>query len=70
MQWWYDRLIPWKHYIPVRSDLSDVKERFDWAEANQVTHLSRLCLCVRACVCVCVRRARARVCVCVCGSYG
>ena len=24
-QWYYDRLIPWKNYVPVRSDMSDLK---------------------------------------------
>ena len=26
---------PWVHYIPVKGDLSDLKEKFDWAEANE-----------------------------------
>lgn len=28
-QWYYDRLIPWVHYVPVRSDLVDLAERID-----------------------------------------
>jgi hypothetical protein len=26
-QWYYDRLVPWVHYVPVRSDLSDLEEK-------------------------------------------
>ena len=26
---------PWVHYIPIKGDLSDLKEKFDWAESNQ-----------------------------------
>jgi hypothetical protein len=25
---------PWTHYVPVNSDLKDLKRKFDWAEAN------------------------------------
>jgi hypothetical protein len=28
-QWYYERLIPWVHYVPVRSDLADLAERID-----------------------------------------
>ena len=31
---YHDRMVPWKHYVPVKMDLSDLKEKFDWAEAN------------------------------------
>lgn len=33
-QWWYDRLIPWEHYVPVRADMSDLIEKLDWARTN------------------------------------
>jgi hypothetical protein len=33
-QWYYDRLRPWEHYIPVAADLSDIEERLDWARSN------------------------------------
>jgi hypothetical protein len=33
--YFHDALKPWEHYIPVNEDLSDLKEKFDWAEANQ-----------------------------------
>jgi hypothetical protein len=25
---------PWVHYIPIHWDLSDLREKYDWAEAN------------------------------------
>ena len=34
MDWFFDELKPWYHYVPVRTDLSDLKDRFEWAEAN------------------------------------
>jgi len=33
-QWYYDRLIPWRHYVPVAADLSDIHERLDWVRTN------------------------------------
>lgn len=30
-QWYYARLKPWKHYIPVRPDLADLQEKIQWA---------------------------------------
>lgn len=33
-QWYYPRLKPWEHYIPVAGDLSDLEEKFHWALAN------------------------------------
>ena len=32
--WFHDRLLPWVHFIPVESDLSDLREKFEWAEAH------------------------------------
>ncbi|MGF1532020.1 MAG: glycosyl transferase family 90 [Puniceicoccaceae bacterium] len=34
-QWYYDLLVPFVHYIPVKSDLSDLGERIDWALQNE-----------------------------------
>jgi hypothetical protein len=31
VQWYYDRLIPWKHFVPVKSDLSDLKAMVSFA---------------------------------------
>jgi hypothetical protein len=33
--WYYDSLKAWQHYVPIRTDLSDLKEQFRWAEENQ-----------------------------------
>lgn len=33
-QWYYHRLKPWKHYIPVAADLSDLMGKLDWALKN------------------------------------
>jgi len=33
-EFYFDRLEPFEHYIPVRRDLSDLSARLDWAEAN------------------------------------
>lgn len=33
-EWYYDRLIPWKNYIPIRSDLSDIRDIVSWFTNN------------------------------------
>ncbi|MEY3032546.1 MAG: hypothetical protein RLZZ622_1021, partial [Planctomycetota bacterium] len=33
-QWYYDRLVPWVHYVPVAADLSDFAERLDWCRRH------------------------------------
>jgi hypothetical protein len=33
-QWYYDRLKPWIHYIPVAADLSDLREKAVWVFAD------------------------------------
>lgn len=33
-QWWYDRLVPWEHFVPVRADMSDLLEKIDWVRTN------------------------------------
>ncbi len=40
-QWYYSDLVPWRHYVPVRSDLTDLKKRLEWcrthdAEAREI----------------------------------
>jgi hypothetical protein len=30
-QWYYDKLVAWENYIPVKADLSDFDERIEWA---------------------------------------
>lgn len=34
IEWYFDRLIPMKHYIPVKEDLSDLVERYDYMESH------------------------------------
>jgi hypothetical protein len=29
-QWYYDRLVPWKNYIPIDADLRDLEEAVNW----------------------------------------
>jgi hypothetical protein len=29
-QWYYDRLVPWEHYIPVSTDMSDLPDKAAW----------------------------------------
>lgn len=31
----YDEIKPWVHYVPVKTDLSDLREKYDWAESHQ-----------------------------------
>mmetsp|Transcript_20471 Transcript_20471/g.32016 ORF Transcript_20471/g.32016 Transcript_20471/m.32016 type:complete len:305 (+) Transcript_20471:440-1354(+) len=33
-EFYYDLLIPWKHYIPVQADLLDLCSNLEWARAN------------------------------------
>jgi hypothetical protein len=33
-QWYYDKIEPWQHYVPVAADLSDLHERISWCRAN------------------------------------
>jgi len=30
-QWYYDDLIPWEHFIPIKSDMTDLSEKVEWA---------------------------------------
>lgn len=32
--WWHTKLVPWKHYVPVNSNFSDLYEMYQWAEQN------------------------------------
>ncbi len=34
--WFHDLLVPWEHYIPVETDLSDLRKKFEWAETHPV----------------------------------
>jgi hypothetical protein len=33
-QWYYDDMEPWIHYVPVRADLADLRDRIAWCRAN------------------------------------
>lgn len=33
-QWFYDDFIEWKHYVPIKEDFSDLKEKYDYCEAH------------------------------------
>ena len=33
-QWYYDRLKPWEHYVPVARDLSDLRARIQWLRTH------------------------------------
>jgi hypothetical protein len=33
-EFFFDALVPFEHYIPVKEDLSDLSSQIDWAEAN------------------------------------
>ncbi|PJI85828.1 glycosyl transferase family 90 [Yoonia maricola] len=39
-QWYYHKLVPWEHFVPIRADLSDLQERIDWVKSNQ--HKARI----------------------------
>ena len=32
--WFFDLLIPYKHYIPIKNDLSDLKNQIEWCKNN------------------------------------
>ena len=34
IEWCYDRIVPWVHYIPVSNNLSDLEEKIHWAHAH------------------------------------
>jgi hypothetical protein len=33
-QWYYDRLVPWEHFVPVESEMGDLVEKTRWLIAN------------------------------------
>ena len=35
IQWYYHLLVEWTHYIPVKTDFSDLYEKIQWAQNNQ-----------------------------------
>ncbi len=46
VQWYYDKLIPWTHYIPVKADFSDLLKQLQWIKENdrdarEIAHSAR-----------------------------
>ena len=35
IQWFYDLLQPYVHYIPLQQDMSDLKEKVSWAKQHE-----------------------------------
>jgi len=33
-QWYYDKLVPGEHFVPIRADLSDLHEKLDWVRTK------------------------------------
>ena len=33
-EWFYQYLVPYVHFIPLRNDLSDLEEKYNWAVNN------------------------------------
>jgi hypothetical protein len=34
IQWYYDRIRPWEHFIPVKADMTDLVEKIEWARSR------------------------------------
>lgn len=43
MDWFHKEMVPWKHYLPINWDLTDLRAKYDWAEANldKISDISR-----------------------------
>lgn len=33
-EWYFERLVPWEHYVPVRSDLMDLEDNLNYVKSN------------------------------------
>ena len=33
-QWYYDRIKPWEHFVPVQADMTDLAEKVDWVRSH------------------------------------
>ena len=33
-QWYYHKLVPGEHFVPIQADLSDLEEKLDWVRMN------------------------------------
>lgn len=34
-QWYYDQLVPFEHFVPIKADLSDLNDQIDWVRTHQ-----------------------------------
>jgi hypothetical protein len=34
--YFHDLLVPWEHYIPIKDDLSDLRDKYEWAESHPI----------------------------------
>jgi Arabidopsis thaliana protein of unknown function (DUF821). len=34
-QWYYDQLVPFEHFVPVKADLSDLAEKVEWVRSHE-----------------------------------
>lgn len=43
MDWFHKEMVPWRHYLPVNCELTDLRAKYDWAEANiaKISDISR-----------------------------
>ncbi|MEP2978980.1 MAG: glycosyl transferase family 90 [Lentilitoribacter sp.] len=41
-QWYYNKLKPWVHYVPIKADLSDLNEQINWVRSHpkEVEHIA------------------------------
>ncbi len=39
-QWYYDRLMPWRHFVPVSRDMSDLVEKVEWCRRNWAAEIA------------------------------
>ena len=33
-QWYYDRLVAWRHFVPVAADMADLADKLAWLRAH------------------------------------
>jgi hypothetical protein len=33
-QWFYDRIVPWEHFVPLQRDFSDLGDKIDWCRSH------------------------------------
>jgi len=34
VDWYHEHLVPWVHFVPIKEDLSNLRDQFEWAEKN------------------------------------